>query len=86
MEMRIMIEELETEAEFKTCYPFRRVQCYSGKVAWVICKQESCYRCMILQKAIVNFEITEEKGHTIEAIGRWTKTREWQNASSIGKI
>eukprot|EP00972_Heterocapsa_arctica_P089940 13269629-Heterocapsa_arctica.AAC.1 len=34
MEMRIMINNLETEAEFKKCYPFKKVQCYNGKLAW----------------------------------------------------
>eukprot|EP00972_Heterocapsa_arctica_P108273 15945292-Heterocapsa_arctica.AAC.1 len=43
-------------------------------------------RCMLLQKAIVDYEITKEKGDTIEAIGRWTKTSEWHNASSTGNI
>eukprot|EP00972_Heterocapsa_arctica_P073173 10808253-Heterocapsa_arctica.AAC.1 len=84
--MRIRVEELETEEEFARCYPCKTVPCRSGKVNWTICSRKDCYICKFLQKALVDFEIEDHKGDTIEAIGRWTKIRSWTDASTMKRI
>eukprot|EP00972_Heterocapsa_arctica_P095201 14040884-Heterocapsa_arctica.AAC.1 len=63
MEMRIRVEDWETEAEFARCYPHKSVLCRSGKLNWTICNNNECYRCNFLQKAVVNFETGDDKCH-----------------------
>eukprot|EP00972_Heterocapsa_arctica_P095308 14057156-Heterocapsa_arctica.AAC.1 len=80
MEMRIRVEELETEEEFARCCPCKTVPCRSGKANWTISSRKDRYICKFLQKAVVDFEIEDHKGDTIEAIGSWTKMKSWTDA------
>eukprot|EP00972_Heterocapsa_arctica_P114135 16440912-Heterocapsa_arctica.AAC.1 len=86
MEMIIRVEERETEAEFARCHPYKTVPCRSGKLNLTICNQVECYICNFLQKALVNFEIEEHKGDTINAIGRLTQHPFWIEANTKEKI
>eukprot|EP00972_Heterocapsa_arctica_P108121 15923713-Heterocapsa_arctica.AAC.1 len=86
MEMRIRVEELETEAEFTRCYPYKSVLGRSGKLNWTIHNQVECYRCSFLQKAMVNFEIDDLKGETVRAIGTWNQHPFWIEASTKDNI
>eukprot|EP00972_Heterocapsa_arctica_P076332 11261490-Heterocapsa_arctica.AAC.1 len=69
------------------CYPTKRIQCHSGKVVWDICAKEHRYRCMIIQTAVVNFEIPTDIGEMIDSIRMWsTESKTWENKTSRHKM
>eukprot|EP00972_Heterocapsa_arctica_P007755 1129386-Heterocapsa_arctica.AAC.1 len=86
MEMIIRVEELETAKDFRRCYPHKSVQCNSGKLKWTICNNNKCFRCNLVQKAVVNSEIDNYKAETINAIGRWSEQKFWQEAGTKERI
>eukprot|EP00972_Heterocapsa_arctica_P052489 7721527-Heterocapsa_arctica.AAC.1 len=47
------------------CVPTELEECSSGQGWWRLCKDQDCYRCMVIKKAVQKHGIPTEKGETI---------------------
>eukprot|EP00972_Heterocapsa_arctica_P101178 14913920-Heterocapsa_arctica.AAC.1 len=61
----ILIEQLECQARTRARSDTEFLDCNSGVGMWIICRNPTCYRCNIIDKAEMQTQIPLDKGETI---------------------
>eukprot|EP00972_Heterocapsa_arctica_P004197 622522-Heterocapsa_arctica.AAC.1 len=75
----IFIEQLERKARTITRSDIEIVECNGGVGSWELCRNPTCYRCDIIDKAEMRAHIPLEKGETILYVGRMkTEDTSWK--------
>eukprot|EP00972_Heterocapsa_arctica_P113762 16438956-Heterocapsa_arctica.AAC.1 len=78
----IFIEQLECQARTRTISDTEIVYCNNGAGSWGICRNPSCYRCDIIDKAEMWAHIPLDKEETNHFIGRLrTECTSWKETT-----
>eukprot|EP00972_Heterocapsa_arctica_P070334 10390331-Heterocapsa_arctica.AAC.1 len=86
MATMIKVEELMTTEQKRDCRAHRFVRSQSGQTYWTICCHANCYGCYYKKHAVVDLTTNDIKGETVVAIGGWSQSSFWRQASTVFKI